>query len=785
MERPRMSKRGAQAMRSTMARFAFTCVAPCILAVAFPLLADSRFEVRAFRNGEPVREAEVCFFKGSAGDDFIDRFLSDDETRCYPADRPLRVPPGVWNYYVVDAKSGWVSAHPNGIESASGDADLKPMVVELLPAATLSVERARASLQTGEYFAVYLSNDRVSRSRPAVRPVPRDSNQILVPSGVPFMPLIIRDRSIVWAGPPVTATRGERRALDVPVRPGSDLVALVSLDAAVMPADRQAIEGSVPPAISLAGGGRKFTPVLPLRPAPMFDTSLVIFRDVPPGDYTLELSGDYWLSDSLRVAVRRSGHDIAQPSRALVTRPRARIEARWSLSAVVAAAPEAHGCDATAERPTTTTLTLSRCLYGFEHTTTDECRVLRNSSLGEDTAGTVLFDKLESGDYRLVLERGALKAEKNIRLGGTVTAKVSLDLQGAFLFGRVTRAGKPVKAVITANNGQAISDGNTGDFQMVISRPALTGAVVVTACDTRKEYVEPGRQLAAGDRYDIDIPSNRLTIRVSDAANGRPLLNARVTNRIVTSEHTLASRFVGSTMSDGTVTDEDLAPDAVFEVCVAREGYERACRGDVKVSATGESSLAIGLQPSGKRVVRFVSQNVGAGRVYVALDSTIIGESLIEHGEAFRIDPSTPPNARLYVAALNYPLTQLAIPNLSVDSPEIVLPPPSGVELSITLPAVSAHNGGMVGLEMNGAIVPSVALNYYQAIHQKPPAQIRRGETIQIAPVASSAMVILLWHWISDLPPEFQVAGDPFANAAAVRRMYRLPVTGTDVILKP
>ena len=91
------------------------------LFAAAPLSADALFQVLPYIDGRPVGDAEVCFFRGRSGDSFFDRFLTAEGVRCYPSDRVIALPAGLWNYF-VQRSDGWVSTHPFAVDVSCGGA---------------------------------------------------------------------------------------------------------------------------------------------------------------------------------------------------------------------------------------------------------------------------------------------------------------------------------------------------------------------------------------------------------------------------------------------------------------------------------------------------------------------------------------------------------------------------------------------------------------------------------------------------------------------------------------
>lgn len=214
-------------------------------------------------------------------------------------------------------------------------------------------------------------------------------------------------------------------------------------------------------------------------------------------------------------------------------------------------------------------------------------------------------------------------------------------------------------------------------------------------------------------------------------------------------------------------------------------GYEGTCLNDVPIEHD-DQTVTLTLHKTDKRTVRLLAEHeIGPGRVFEVLDGAVIGYGAIDRDNTTLLDPHVPSNAVLYIAAVNYPLTRVSPPDFSLDHPLIVLPQSPGRAFTVNLSARSPHNGGPLGLIMYGVPTPGRILQYHQAIHHFPPPQIRRGETVQFAAVdSSSSPALLLWHWVADLPKNLLFA-DPFGTPAALGLMYRMPVTGTAMVLDP
>jgi hypothetical protein len=336
------------------------------------------------------------------------------------------------------------------------------------------------------------------------------------------------------------------------------------------------------------------------------------------------------------------------------------------------------------------------------------------------------------------------------------------------------------------SNGTGMSDADTGEYNAYVIGAPGYGTIAVTPCDTKKPFLEvPSTRIEANARYDINIPANRLAIGVVDAASGAPLNDVRVTNRLFTAENTVSPHEVGTTGADGVVTDGELSPNARFEVCAERRDYDANCVTNIRITQS-EQKVTVDLRKSTARAVQLVAPSpLGAGRVYVALGTSILAVANLEHGDTIRLDPTTPSTAYLYLTVQNYPLTRLAIPNLAAPDPTITLPASTGMPFAVTLPAQAKEHGGSFTIGMAGVPIPRRILQFYQLLRGADVLQIRNGDTVRIAPIdASLPLSVFLWPWPQDAPLKL-LTEDPFETPAALRLMHQEPVTASLVVLYP
>ena len=217
---------------------------------------------------------------------------------------------------------------------------------------------------------------------------------------------------------------------------------------------------------------------------------------------------------------------VERPSRPLLTRPRARIDVTWAIAGDFAVSTD-QKCDGT--KAAETTLTLFRCSYPFPRCAPGDRTVIRRLSPGSDVRGKASFGELDPGDYYVELERAGLRAFARAAARVGVAPALDLKLDPLVVTGRVTRGSKPVRASIELATGTAVSDAETGEYTAFLSKSPGTKPIRITVCGSNTPYVDiPTRAVVASDRYDIDIPANRLIVGVVDATTNAPLSHARV-----------------------------------------------------------------------------------------------------------------------------------------------------------------------------------------------------------------------------------------------------------------
>jgi hypothetical protein len=748
-----------------------------ILLVAGTAAHAATLRVIPTHDGRAVHDARVCIFAGRQGDNFFDRFLASGAVACYDASTPIRLEPGVWSYFVQ--ADGLTSADALGIDVRASE-QTRPMHVNLVRAGTLDVSAAQRVLRSGEYLAVYVSNEG-RRAQPNLRPIPAKATGALIPAGTPIMLLVVHDEEVVWASRPLRAEPDQTLSAPVP-GPTQDVLAFLTLDPSLTPEELEAMSGSAPPAVRLEDARRSILPVQPPAPAPFFGTSIILFPDVPPGTYTVRASGAYWQADGQPVTVKRGAHAIAQPTHPVLVLPRGALHVTWHVSPGVRRTAVATSCT---DSVMATVLRVQRCIFGFARSTARDCPTVHEELLAADDGDREL-PQLLPGDYQVTVAHGPIEQTERATVRRVHTTDVRATLTPGRISGRATQSEQPLDGLITFSTGTARTSARTGEYDALITDDPLRHPISVTDCTTGAESIDlPSHDLHAGDTYDISIPTNELTIHVTDARTSAPVANAAVTSRIITGDHTISSRPLPPTTSDGTTHEAGISPRATLEVCVRHDQYEPRCTTGITMQRDNEH-VTIAVVPSMmKRVRLLASHPTGVGRVFTAVGTHLLTETSIAADGTFGLDPGTPPTAVLYVVSEQYPLLRLAAPNLALEQPTLALPDHTAVTLTIVLPADSPHHGGPLDLAVSDAPVPRHVLQYLQLLHNHPSPQIRTGETTTIGPLDSTLpWTVLLWRWMDDLPDDLRIP-TPFEDPRTLRLMYRAPAAGPTVVLQP
>ena len=730
-------------------------------ALGAPAVAE-RVEFIAEWEGARLPGAEVCFFPSSANDGFFAKFLDSNDVRCLSADDVLEVPGGNWNYFLRHPE--FVSTHPSYIEGAEG-ADgpghaLKRDVTPMHRAATLSIARAVDDLRAGEFFAVYITNQDVPGHGGSVRPAADGATEMLVPAGVPLIPMIVKDRRPVRFGEPLVIEPGKRAeaVMRIPREGKMDLAAVTIAKATT----EERIAGVVAPSVVFREeGGSAHLPVLPVRATHAFDRSLHLFIDVPRVSGVVELSGPKWV---------RATAAIARPASVVVVAEMIEAIPAATLTVEMDAGFDTmeSSCDRSDEDdPLAAGVSVARCGMGF-----DDCApfAARPVTL---PGGRAEFEALPEGTYRVQgIANGSAAEPQLITLQRLESRRIVLESARAKVSGRITRDGEPVAARIRfSSSGRSVSDRHTGSYVASLSRIPVTGTVEIQPCDGSPLFTAViDVPIEAGSVHDFEIPP-LLEVRVVDM-DGAAVEGARVFASILGSEGDDLAHVPATETSGGTAVTGPFADRARVRIGVFHPKYDPASREIEVTDRLRREGIEISLEASAQRVGRILAPvSLLAARLWTVLPDGRIHEAvLVEPDGSFVLRKKEEPGTSFVVSAFSLGLAVLERTRHDIDL-ELSFPqaPPRTFSIAIA-PGYSLARGRFT-LEVDGLVLPQEIVAFHQQREGRGDAVVV-DEPVTVARVIPRARLAVI---LGPHGPIGSPAGpiDPFADRAVVATMDR------------
>jgi len=746
-----------------------------ILAVAAAILSASAFAYRlefaARRNGEPLRGAEVCFFKAGETDEPIELYLQSGEVRCFSADSVIEMTPGRWLYYLKHP-DGWMSSSPSVIKypKALTQDIFGTRYVDLNPAGVLDFS-ALPALGPDESFGLYVSNSSTAYL-PMLIPISREERSAIAPAGMPLLVLRLRHHQVVDVAGPLTIEHGQRAVLSsASFLPSSPERSTVLTWIGFVPEARNpdtAWDRLPAPTLKLIGNGATLTPSLAPRSGFGTDGALFVFRDVPAGRWTAEVDGKFWARSSLPIDV--TGNLVVTRT-GVTTRPAGAVDIDWSVAALP---PRNAPCDGdlpTANAVAKAVAKLLSCRQWQPSLPLDvvdlqQCKVISEKTL--DAGDRHLeFPAVAPADYVVTLKQpafGLSRALASVKIGEV--AHANLELDPFIVSGRLTLDGHPLRARIEFRSGSTVSD---DDGQYIA---ALTGAprdlpVIVKRCgDNQVIYTSlPSSPLAAGGRYDIDITSNVVDVKIMDAATSRPIPNANVQVGAFLAGDDDAGAFLAgiAPATDGNTTVSNVPINRQLVICAVASEYRRRCSERFSMAETKSRSITVSLEQKDNLHGRVVSTSAfDWGRIYfVGPDRTIQEEAALASDGTFSY--SRKHQAPEYVVVVsNAPLYVGPLPANPSETLEVSLPACAARELQVSIDPKSPLQDALVGLFVGGLYVPRAALSKHQGAHGFQSVVYGRGPLV-VSPVLETGLVqVTLGPAPQEIGKTIPAVPDPF-----------------------
>jgi hypothetical protein len=727
-----------------------------ILSLALSWAAGATTIVTLQHNGASVAEGEVCLFRAADAENPFRRWLSSGEVTCVAPGWPMDFPSGLWN--VFGRIEGKALSAPVLIDSTAAPPTL---VLQLETAATLL-----PMLPAGQRGLVV-----VPRRNSAI-PVVAGAQRVTVPAGQELWLLTMeksreKSRAISGLFPIPAIEPGSERPVDA--RAGG-LRASVLGWVQVPPADRAALSqapGVSSPRVRLIAAG----PALdsdPLPPPAWLSGSFVLVRGVSAGEAELRAEGHGWLPHGRRLTI--GDRPITVVDDPVLARGASSLNVSWTGEGLAGLDASLGACTSVGVAPLVV-ITVSACPRpqpgeSIDPTTCKEIR--RETFVPQVPFGSFAVDDVAPGHYLAELSFGKLPPI------GSMEEVEPFELQRLLVqayystfSGSLTHGGEPLgkdAKLKVEGGGVGFASQETGQYHAVIPDPYGSGLGadakidIVTCDEDLRVFVLTDRPLGSNAHYDIDIPDNSITVRVTDTFTGMSLLSATLRYVVMSDDRPRRPVVTKDLKSEG---DPEFVIKAVPErrqiaLTVRHPGYqehsiERFAIGksehktfDVHlVPLRGSSGRIVSALPFESGVVLWMSPaGTETERAEVAPDGTFVYQS------------AHPPDETMAVVSLSHPLWVLRAPAVATKQGLVVQFPDTAPRRAfrVLLRGPDRRTGTFVGVVIGGLLVPHAALKLHQTLRELPYV-VSTDRLLNLRDIADTGPIdVLLGPTVNEVP---------------------------------
>ncbi|HYS52159.1 MAG TPA: hypothetical protein VER58_00160 [Thermoanaerobaculia bacterium] len=713
--------------------------------------------MRVTRDGVTVPAAELCYYAAAGTENpFVQQFASN-RVNCSPT-----LPPGRWNVY---ARQGTQFISARVVLSDTPDAELR-----LEPAATIELPRAGG---------VYLT-DTISFFPGA--------GKILVPAERDLVPMLVENKKMIGVAPIVHPHAGE--TIRVSSFASRALVTWLS----IAPADLEALRAARKPRPPTILANQKVKPINPIVGTINLDKAIQIFSDLPDGDVIVTATGVPWRGQEMRARQENRVVMLDQPLRLL---PSSSLIVEWYTTVDLASLSErlVSDCKKTrVEAETTFALSLLKC-SGIDR---DRCVTIKESDISvNERAGRVAFDDLDPLQYLLEFRyRNLVPLRRAIAVRKFDQVLERFPVDYSTLFGKVTVGGKeperPIRIDFDWNGPPSAMTDAHGEYFAVIEKPPAKDRVLrLRTCNgaTDASYIVD-RDVAPNSRFDIDLPSNKITVEAVDAKSGAPVAGARVRYGAFRSDEMSSTYYFrlaiendapAHTDRDGQYTIVNLSPDKTIHICLEHDDYERTCPETFKVTSTETKTLRVPMQPRNAFHGRVIGpQSIAGGQIYWFSPDGQQAESVPASDDGtFRFNREHGPDEVLVLVSINLPLFIQRQPMLHAsDALDIAIPAAPSRSFEVSISEQAPQTDALITIAIGDLIVPYPAFSQHLALHGSMLAVRNRGPLLVPDILETAPISVLLGPPPSTVVPS---RNDIF-RLPQYRGVPRKPVTGTMVV---
>lgn len=699
-------------------------------------LFSARKEYAVTYDGSRVKGADICFFAASGFDSpSANYFNGQDKIVCLPADDVLDVPPGRWHVFARQKTRLLASASDElvvWLDPPRPDEGYELLKMPVVDAGVVDVSDILASLDRLDAEVGLWLDSTANTSNVFIPRLPGDKS-ILVPAGIPFVPLVFSHGSVIAVGKPATAQPGETERIGPDIiekiqhPTGCSVITWVKVDRTISRIARRLPLQD--PGLTLDIGDAVLSPIFPLRNALAASGTIQIFKDAPAGRGSLKLVGDEWEEYQRSISADCRGVQIIEEPIPIV--PASTVDVSCTLGQGGPLTKDCSGGELRQE----ISVELLQC-----QSSSDACRTVRRATLDlRTTVSTATFSRLSVGEYWVELKSksGAVAERRRVFAPPAEHAKVDFTLRPFIVFGRVHKGDKPVQAHLEFSSGASAST-ETGEFTATLPAPPGANNIHVHSCDGTLEYVQVVKEPITNAAFvDIEIPERSLAVLVR-STTGATIQDATVWFSVLKEPGSDTVRYSSERQTTDTVgaTKFENVPNEPLAVCAQQSQYPRKC---VKPPLDPPpSEMTIELQREQTFYGRIVAESASGMLVWASSGGVVTEQARVSADGRFEYHRIHAVDEVVYYAS---PARPLYVMSYSVADPsaewQVQLPDAPLRQADVTIAEHCSSLEGVLGLWAGNNHIPLnvVALSQQFRGHD---VEVRRGETLTIGPVVSA-----------------------------------------------
>lgn len=282
-------------------------------------------------------------------------------------------------------------------------------------------------------------------------------------------------------------------------------------------------------------------------------------------------------------------------------------------------------------------------------------------------------------------------------------------------------------------SGYAVTDAD-GRYSAHLSRPPRALPVRIVDCDSGRIIAMhvPSTPVAENEPHDIQLTTNTLRLRVTDAANGQPIAGARVNAGVLLNRSNGAGHFfedIAPTDERGETTVANVPSAQDLIACARAEGYEAHCVEPFVMGGERERRESISLRRQVLRAGRVrASSAVHDGWIaFVSPAGQLLESADLSADGSFTFSREHAAPEYAVIVAANLPMLVLPLPDRAEAQLDLAVPAVPSRDLQITIGPSLRQEDALIGLYVGGRYVPDQVLFRHQALRGMQSALRGRG----------------------------------------------------------